>query len=106
MSSLRYATTVPSPTLPGGAHAAVSGRADRLALPVSQRDPLRIYNLPNDEGGFRGIDHDTAQFAVACIQGWWEHLGRQRFAHVTGLRITAECGGSNGNRTRMWKAEL
>ena len=53
-----------------------------------------------------GIDHDTAQFAVASIEGWWEHLGQTRFPDATTLTITADCGGSNGNRTRLWKTEL
>jgi transposase len=69
--------------------------------------PYGIYDLANDEGWVSvGIDHDTAQFAVASIQGWWEHLGRQRFPQATTLTITADCGGSNGNRTRLWKTEL
>jgi transposase len=69
--------------------------------------PYGIYDLANDEGWVSiGIDHDTAQFAVASIQAWWEHLGRQRFPHATTLTITADCGGSNGNRTRLWKTEL
>jgi hypothetical protein len=60
-----------------------------------------------DEGWVNvGIDHDTAQFAVASIRGWWEHLGRERFPDATVLTITADCGGSNGNRTRLWKTEL
>jgi hypothetical protein len=69
--------------------------------------PYGIYDLTNDEGWVNvGIDHDTAQFAVASIQGWWEHLGRQRFPAATVLTITADCGGSNGNRTKLWKTEL
>ena len=69
--------------------------------------PYGIYDLAHDEGWVSvGIDHDTAQFAVASIQGWWEHLGRQRFPAATTLTITADCGGSNGNRTRLWKTEL
>ena len=69
--------------------------------------PYGIYDLANDEGWVNvGIDHDTAQFAVASIQGWWEHLGHQRFPEATTLQITADCGGSNGNRTRLWKVEL
>jgi transposase len=69
--------------------------------------PYGIYDLANDEGWVNvGIDHDTAQFAVASIRGWWEHLGRQRFAAAKTLTITADCGGSNGNRTRLWKTEL
>ena len=69
--------------------------------------PYGIYDLANDEGWVNvGIDHDTAQFAVASIAGWWEHLGKQRFPAATVLTITADCGGSNGNRTRLWKTEL
>jgi transposase len=69
--------------------------------------PYGIYDLANDEGWVNvGIDHDTAQFAVASIQGWWQHLGRERFPDATTLTITADCGGSNGNRTRLWKTEL
>ena len=53
-----------------------------------------------------GIDHDTAQFSVAAIQAWWEHLGHARYPDARELVITADCGGSNGNRTRLWKTEL
>jgi transposase len=69
--------------------------------------PYGIYDLANDEGWVTvGIDHDTAQFAVASIKGWWEHLGKQRFPAASTLTITADCGGSNGNRTKLWKTEL
>jgi hypothetical protein len=69
--------------------------------------PYGIYDLADDTGWVSvGIDHDTAQFAVASIQGWWEHLGRQRYPDASSLTITADCGGSNGNRTRLWKTEL
>ena len=69
--------------------------------------PYGVYDLANDEGWVSvGIDHDTAQFAVASIQSWWEQLGRQRFPNAQTLTITADCGGSNGNRTRLWKTEL
>ena len=69
--------------------------------------PYGIYDLGDDTGWVNvGIDHDTAQFAVASIRGWWEHLGRERYPEATSLTITADCGGSNGNRTRLWKTEL
>jgi hypothetical protein len=69
--------------------------------------PYGVYDLANNEGWVQvGVDHDTAAFAVASIRSWWEHLGRQRFPHATTLTITADCGGSNGNRTRLWKTEL
>jgi transposase len=69
--------------------------------------PYGVYDLANNEGWVSvGIDHDTAQFAVASIRSWWEHLGRERFPNAATLTITADCGGSNGNRTRLWKTEL
>jgi transposase len=69
--------------------------------------PYGIYDLAADEGWVAvGIDHDTARFAVASIRGWWEHLGRERYPKATTLTITADCEGSNGYRTRLWKAEL
>jgi transposase len=69
--------------------------------------PYGVYDVTNNEGWVSvGIDHDTAQFAVASIQGWWEHLGQERFPTARTLTITADCGGSNGNRTRLWKVEL
>jgi transposase len=69
--------------------------------------PYGIYDLGDDSGWVSvGIDHDTAQFAVASIRGWWEQLGSERYPDATTLTITADCGGSNGYRTRLWKTEL
>jgi transposase len=69
--------------------------------------PYGVYDLANNEGWVSvGIDHDTAEFAVASIRSWWQHLGAERFPDATTLTITADCGGSNGNRTRLWKTEL
>jgi transposase len=69
--------------------------------------PYGVYDLANDEGWVSvGIDHDTSQFAASSILAWWENLGQQRFPNATTLTITADCGGSNGNRTRLWKTEL
>jgi len=69
--------------------------------------PHGVYDLACDEGWVTvGIDHDTAQFAVNSIRSWWQHLGRARYPDATALTITADCGGSNGNRTRLWKVEL
>ncbi len=53
-----------------------------------------------------GIDRDTEQFSVAAIQAWWQQLGRERYPAARSLTITADCDGSNGNRTRLWKTEL
>ena len=69
--------------------------------------PYGVYDLKLDQGYVNvGIDHDTAQFAVASIRSWWQHLGSERYPHVPRLTITADCGGSNGNRPRLWKVEL
>jgi hypothetical protein len=69
--------------------------------------PYGVYDLANDEGWVSvGVDHDTSQFAAASILAWWEHLGQRRFPDANTLTITADCGGSNGNRTRLWKTEL
>jgi hypothetical protein len=53
-----------------------------------------------------GIDHDTSAFAVESIRRWWQELGRSRYPGAGRLLITADCGGSNGNRVRLWKREL
>ncbi len=69
--------------------------------------PYGIYDLASDQGWVNvGIDHDTAQFAVASIASWWRHLGKERYPDAETLTITADCGGSNGNRPRLWKVEL
>ncbi len=69
--------------------------------------PYGVYDLTADEGWVAvGITRDTARFAVNTIADWWEHLGRERYPHARSLTITADCGGSNSNRTRLWKVEL
>ena len=70
-------------------------------------NPYGVYDIANDEGWVAvGIDADTAAFAVASIRSWWEQLGKERYPAATRLTITADCGGSNGNRTRLWKLKL
>ena len=70
-------------------------------------NPYGVYGIAQDAGWVSvGIDNDTAQFAVASISGWWQQLGQARYPQATTLTITADCGGSNGNRTRLWKTEL
>jgi transposase len=69
--------------------------------------PYGVYDLQNNEGFVSvGISHDTAQFAVAAIERWWKKLGRKRFPQATRLLVTADCGGSNSPRTRLWRLEL
>jgi len=50
-----------------------------------------------------GIDADTASFAVQSIRNWWHHMGSQLYPNASQLMITADCGGSNGYRIRLWK---
>ena len=69
--------------------------------------PYGIYDLTADEGWVSvGISRDTATFAVNTILSWWQHLGKQRYPNAKTLTITADCGGSNSSRTRLWKLEL
>jgi hypothetical protein len=69
--------------------------------------PYGVYDLAANRGGVSvGIDHDTAAFAVATIRRWWERTGRPRYPHTPRLLITADGGGSNGSRLRLWKWEL
>ena len=74
---------------------------------LGKANPYGVYDIGADQGWVNvGIDHDTAAFAVNSIRAWWEHLGAERYANAPSLQITADCGGSNGNRTRLWKVEL
>jgi len=74
---------------------------------VAQAIPYGIYDLTTDAGWVNiGVDHDTSAFAVASIRGWWQARGRGDYPHATRLLITADAGGSNSYRTRVWKAEL
>jgi transposase len=69
--------------------------------------PYGIYDLVANTGWVGvGTDHDTAAFAVACLRRWWDAVGRAGYPHAGRLLITADAGGSNGYRTRAWKAEL
>jgi hypothetical protein len=69
--------------------------------------PYGIYDLAANTGWVNvGTDHDTAAFAVESIRRWWTATGRTDYPHAARLLITADAGGSNGYRTRAWKAEL
>lgn len=69
--------------------------------------PYGVYDLRHNEAWVSvGVSHDTAEFAVAAIRCWWQRLGRRRHPRATRLLLTADCGGSNGNRNRLWKAQL
>lgn len=69
--------------------------------------PYGVYDIAANAGLVNlGTDHDTAAFAVESIRRWWLTLGRRRYPDATRLLITADCGGSNGFRVRLWKREL
>jgi len=81
--------------------------ADRRLGEYAKAIPYGVYDIGNDEGWVSvGDVADTAEFAVESIRRWWNTLGRHRFPHATTLTITADCGGSNGNRVRAWKWHL
>lgn len=69
--------------------------------------PYGVYDLTHNEAWVSvGIDHDTAEFAVASIRRWWRTMGKKRFPHADHLLITADSGGSNSARSRLWKVAL
>jgi hypothetical protein len=69
--------------------------------------PDGVYDVTNNQGWVRvGIDHDTAYFAAASIRRWWEEMGTQRFPRAEEILVTADGGGSNSHRSRLWKVAL
>ena len=83
-------------------------RVHDFALPeLGKAVPYGVYDLAANAGWVNvGISHDTAVFAVESIRRWWQHLGAERYPTATRLLITADCGGSNGVRLRLWKREV
>jgi len=74
---------------------------------LGRATPYGVYDLARNQGWVTvGIDHDTAEFAMASMQHWWQTLGRAAYPGATSLLITADGGGSNGSRLRLWKLEL
>ena len=69
--------------------------------------PYGVYDLTHNQGWVSvGINHDTAEFAVATIRRWWKRMGIRLYPQATELLITADGGGSNGSRVRLWKIEV
>ena len=69
--------------------------------------PYGVYDIAANTGWVSvGVTHDTAEFAVASIRLWLERMGRQRYPDACELTVTADCGGSNGARVRLWKVKL
>jgi len=91
-------------------------------LPMGQPEKVNVYDFVGDEGratpygiydiadntGYVnvGISHDTAKFAVRSIENWWENMGAKNYPDCKAILITADGGGSNGSRNRLWKKEL
>jgi hypothetical protein len=69
--------------------------------------PYGVYDIGNNEGWVSvGISSDTASFAVSTIRSWWEEMGKEKFINSKRIFVTADGGGSNSSRSRLWKKEL
>jgi len=80
---------------------------DFLIPELGRANPYGIYDIGLNVGWVSvGVDHDTAEFAVESIRRWWRSMGQQAYPKSTSLLITADGGGSNGSRVRLWKLEL
>jgi hypothetical protein len=74
---------------------------------IGKAVPYGVYDIAANDGYVSiGISGDTAEFSTASILAWWEHLGAERYPAAATLTITADCGGSNSHRTRLWKTCL
>src|SRR5487761_1584594 len=97
----------------GGAEWAPGGQPERVSVhdfadeELGKAVPYGIYDLTANTGWVNvGTDHDTGAFAVASIRSWWEAIGQAAYPGGRRLLITADSGGSNGSRLRLWKTEL
>ncbi len=80
---------------------------DFLDKDLGKAIPYGVYDVTNNQGWVSvGVDHDTAEFATAAIHRWWKKMGRRCYPDATELLITADGGGSNGSRCRLWKVAL
>ena len=83
-------------------------RVHDFAIPeLGRAAPYGVYDVTQNAGWVSvGVDHDTAAFAAQSIRRWWESMGSQAYPKAARLLITADAGGSNGARVRLWKLEL
>lgn len=80
---------------------------DFLDEDLGRATPYGVFDLDRNEAWVSvGISHDTAEFAVQSIRTWWREMGGWQYPHATSLVVTADGGGSNGYRLRLWKVEL
>ena len=83
------------------------GRRGSRAQTLGKAIPYGVYDVGlNNAWVSVGVDHDTAEFAVESIARRWRHMGKKAYPEATELLITADGGGSNGSRSRLWKLEL
>ena len=74
---------------------------------VGKANPYGVYDTTANVGWVSvGVDHDTAEFAVETLRRWWEKMGRSQYPAAAELLVTADGGGSNGTRVRLWKVAL
>jgi hypothetical protein len=74
---------------------------------LGKANPYGVYDTTANVGWVSvGVDHDTAEFAVETLRRWWEKMGRSQYPAATELLVTADGGGSNGTRVRLWKVAL
>jgi len=74
---------------------------------LGRATPYGVYDVGRNSGWVSvGVDHDTAEFAVETIRRWWRSMGQPAYPKATRLLITADAGGSNGSRLRLWKVAL
>ncbi|KGA94304.1 Mobile element protein [Leptospirillum ferriphilum] len=80
---------------------------DFIDKELGRANPYGVYDLAQDEGWVSvGTDHDTSAFAVQTIRRWWQSVGAESYPQATELLMTADGGGSNGSRVRLWKVEI
>jgi len=74
---------------------------------LAKLNPYGVYDQTANVGRVSvGVDRDTAEFAVESLRRWWIKMGKESYPQATELLITADCGGSNGYRVRLWKVAL
>lgn len=80
---------------------------DFIDKELGKVSPYGVYDIMHNKGWVNvGISSDTAEFAVESIRSWWKEMGEEKYPDAREILITADCGGSNGYRSRLWKKEL
>jgi hypothetical protein len=97
----------------GGRELCPEGKPERVRVhdfvipELGRAIPYGVYDLATNSGWVSvGVDHDTSTFAVEAVRRWWKSMGSERYPQAQRLLITADGGGSNASRTRLWKVEL